>query len=169
VSKKRGRRLWPLLCTWVWLVGCSDGLESSGDPGVTSSAQDVATTATTLPSDMLPVTDGSALEGNSYVADGAMVAGVGKAFARPVTVTFENGRVGVDSGCNGYGGRYEVDAGRLAVTDAGSTLVQCEETLMEQEGTILRLFDSSPAISISTGGDRLLITSPDVTLHLTRR
>ena len=52
-----------------------------------------------------------------------------------LTVSFEGGQIHGSSGCNSYGGSYEVDGGKIAVGKIFATLMACSEPegLMEQE------------------------------------
>ena len=65
-------------------------------------------------------------------ADGAMATPVADA-----TVSFQNGRVSGNAGCNGFFAGYTLDGTALSVTQAGSTLMACEEAVMAQELAVL--------------------------------
>ena len=55
-----------------------------------------------------------------------------------ITLTFDNGQVGGNSGCNSYGAAYEVDGESLKLGELMSTMMYCQaEGVMDQETTYL--------------------------------
>ncbi|MGH8075172.1 MAG: DUF4377 domain-containing protein [Lysobacter sp.] len=59
---------------------------------------------------------------------------------RPLTLEFKDRNVGVSGGCNRIGGSYEVDAqGRLQVGQLNSTMMACDDALMQADKAISEL------------------------------
>jgi len=79
-----------------------------------------------------------------------------------VSISFEDGRFGFSAGCNGHGGSYEVQSGRLVVSDLASTDIGCDTELHEQDNWLATFFSSMPLITVD--GPRLTFTSDDATL-----
>lgn len=85
-----------------------------------------------------------------------------------ITLLFgEDERVAGSSGCNSYGGEYEVDGMNIEFGDAFSTMMACEEALMSQEtaylaalgeATTFSIVDEQLVIRYGTGGE--LIFAP---------
>jgi heat shock protein HslJ len=62
-------------------------------------------------------------------------------------------------GCNGFGGKYEVDGNTIKFSEVMSTLMFCEGPVGEQElGTLAVLRESATYV---LDGDILTITSQD--------
>jgi putative lipoprotein len=57
--------------------------------------------------------------------------------AREVHMLLENGRMTGFAGCNSLGGKYEVNADQLALTQVASTMMFCEGPGMQYEKTLL--------------------------------
>jgi heat shock protein HslJ len=81
-------------------------------------------------------TDPHALAGTRWrlvEAEGRLVPS-----APPVTLNFEAARFGGHGGCNNYGGRYRIDAGRIVVEEVASTLIGCQGPVGETEQLLFR-------------------------------
>jgi heat shock protein HslJ len=52
---------------------------------------------------------------------------------RPITLTVEGSEVTGSAACNGYGGRFEVGAGGLRISELGMTAMACEDDVMATE------------------------------------
>jgi heat shock protein HslJ len=99
------------------------------------------------------------LDGTSWV-----LVGYGLAAVLPVTeitATFEDGQVGGSSGCNTYGGSYEVKGESISVTEIFVTEMACmdPEGVMEQEQTYLEYLSGVTTFRVSEG--QLQMTRPD--------
>lgn len=79
-----------------------------------------------------------------------------------VRITFEDGRFGFGAGCNGHGGSYEVQGGRLVVSDLASTDIGCATELHEQDSWLATFFTSMPLVTVD--GSRVTLTGDDATL-----
>ena len=68
------------------------------------------------------------------------------------TISFEDGQVGGTTGCNSYGGGYEVDGEKLSFGAMFMTEMWCEgEDLMDQESTHLELLGQAESFQIVDG------------------
>jgi heat shock protein HslJ len=77
-----------------------------------------------------------------------------------LTAEFSDGKVGGSSGCNTYGGSYEVSGEKLTVDEVAWTLMACfPEGVMEQEQRFMELLTNAQTFTVST--DRLEITASD--------
>ena len=78
-------------------------------------------------------------------------------------ITFnEDGTIAGNSGCNGFGGDYEVDGDQVTFSGLVSTLMACEEPLMSQEGTVFQVLDGTATYQID--GSTLTISKDGMTL-----
>ncbi|MBN1303704.1 MAG: META domain-containing protein [Anaerolineales bacterium] len=70
-----------------------------------------------------------------------------------ITIRFEDGQVSGNSGCNGYGGRYEVYGDRITVSELFSTMMAClgPEGLMEQEQRYLGYLGTARTYRLKDG------------------
>jgi heat shock protein HslJ len=77
------------------------------------------------------------------------------------SIEFKDGQVAGNVGCNGFGGKYEVDGDKIKFTDMVSTLMFCEGPIGDQETTTLNVLHENATFVLD--GDRLTITSADGT------
>lgn len=80
-----------------------------------------------------------------------------------VTIEFSNGSVGGSSGCNTYGGTYQLDGKKLQISELVSTLMACAkpEGVMEQEAAFLNGLLEVQAFELKD--DQVEITTSDGT------
>ena len=75
------------------------------------------------------------------------------------TVTFDaDGTVYGDSGCNRFTGSYEVDGDMLTIGPLASTLIMCEENVMDAEQIFLTKLQA--AVSFTATDARLRLYTP---------
>lgn len=78
-----------------------------------------------------PSPTGQTLDGRTFLStkvDGpALVAGT------VIRITFKDGNVSVNAGCNSFGGPYRVDGSNLVVGQIGTTEIGCAPNLMAQD------------------------------------
>lgn len=86
----------------------------------------------------------TSMDGQAPVAGSTITAGFGA-----------DGRVSGSSGCNSYGASYEVSGSSLTIGQATSTLMACDEALMQQESAYLAALASTTGYTIS--GDQLTL------------
>src|SRR5262245_22282281 len=73
------------------------------------------------------------------------------------SIEFKDGQVNGNVGCNGFGGKYEIDGDKIKFSDVVSTLMFCEGPVGDQElGTLAVLRDSA---TYALDGDTLTLTS----------
>ena len=76
-------------------------------------------------------------------------------------IEFKDGQVAGNVGCNGFGGKYEVDGDTITFSEVVSTLMFCEGPAGDQElGTLAVLRESATYV---LDGDTLTLTSADGT------
>ena len=69
-----------------------------------------------------------------------------------ITISFENGRVSGNSGCNNYGGEYKVSGDRIEIGVLETTLMACADpAMMDQEGTFTRFLGEAERFEITAG------------------
>jgi heat shock protein HslJ len=75
------------------------------------------------------------------------------------SIEFKDGQMTGNVGCNGFGGKYEVDGDKITFSEVMSTLMFCEGPVGDQElGTLAVLRESA---TYALDGDTLTITSAD--------
>jgi heat shock protein HslJ len=79
------------------------------------------------------------------------------------SLTFNaDGTIAGTSGCNGFGGEYQVDGNQASFKGLVSTLMACEEPLMTQEGTMFKVLDGTASYKIE--GQTLTLTNNSLVL-----
>ena len=79
------------------------------------------------------------------------------------SLTFSaDGTVTGNSGCNGFGGAYEVDGDQITFSELVSTLMACTGPIMEQEGAVFQVLNGTADYRID--GDTLTITKDGTAL-----
>lgn len=84
----------------------------------------------------------------------------------PVTLTFAADGVTGSAGCNNYFGPFSFDQGTIRFAGLGSTLMACDQPVMDQESAYLEALRTATAYQIE--GDTLRITYPDGVLVFQR-
>lgn len=111
------------------------------------------------------------LDGTSWVLSGYETAGVFEAVADNVEITLEfiNGEVAGSAGCNNYFGTYTQDDDQLTFGIIGSTLMACQEDVMQQEIRFLGHLETvsmftldGTSLRIQTDGETILVFDPIV-------
>ena len=83
-----------------------------------------------------------------------------------ITLTFEDGQVSANAGCNTLFGAASWDAGTLDVEEAlASTLMACDDALMAQDQWLSDFLTSDPALSLA--GTNLTLGDDSAGLTLT--
>jgi heat shock protein HslJ len=76
------------------------------------------------------------------------------------SITFENGQMGGNVGCNGFGGDYDLRGDQITFKGIMSTMMFCEENSAQEQG-VLAVFSDNVALQMKIDGDALTITSAD--------
>jgi heat shock protein HslJ len=107
----------------------------------------------------------TAIDGRTYVSQSA--TGFTLVDGSDVRLTFDNGQLGANAGCNGMSGGYTITDGKLVVEALTSTMMACEQPLMDQENAVSTFLTSSPAITAA--GDALTLTDGTITMEFLDR
>jgi heat shock protein HslJ len=83
-----------------------------------------------------------------------------------VRLTFQDGSVGIQAGCNSMGGAYAIEDGVLQLDAMFSTEMACKEPLMAQDQWLSAFLDGA---SIALAGDTLTLSKEGTTLTLQDR
>lgn len=124
------------------VVGAAVALVAAGAvaASVAGSAGDGSATGS------VPVTGVDELSGRWVaVNDGSAPAPV----IGTVALTFQDGRVLVETGCNSARGPVAVEGGLLVSEDLVSTRMACEPALMAQEQWLVQMVSSRPRLEVS--------------------
>lgn len=82
-------------------------------------------------------------------------------------ITFsEDGTVAGNSGCNGFGGKYNVEGDQITFSEIVSTLMACDAARMAQEAAVHQVLSDTATFNIE--GSTLTLTNNDMVLILTR-
>lgn len=81
------------------------------------------------------------LDGRTFLS--TKVDGPALAPGTVIRITFQNGNVSVNAGCNGFGGPYRVDGNNLIVGQIVTTEIGCAPNLMAQDQWIAGLISAS--------------------------
>lgn len=69
-----------------------------------------------------------------------------------ITISFEDGRVSGTSGCNSYGGEYQVSGDKLEFGVLMSTMMACADTaMMDRESSYLQLLENARNAKVVNG------------------
>lgn len=84
-----------------------------------------------------------------------------------ITLAFEDGQVSARAGCNTLFGGATWDGGTLEITDQlASTMMACDDALMDQDDWLAEFLTSSPAVMLDEAGT-LTLGDDDVVITLT--
>ncbi len=83
-----------------------------------------------------------------------------------VSLTFAEGRISANAGCNTQNGDVEISDNTLVLTsEMASTMMGCEQALMDQDQWLAEFLGSEPEVALD--GDTLTLTGDGETLELT--
>ena len=77
-----------------------------------------------------------------------------------IGLTFEDGRIGANAGCNQLGGAYSLDGATLVVDNLASTQMACDPAREAQDEWLTALLTGRPTVRL-TGDDLTLATAKD--------
>jgi len=75
------------------------------------------------------------------------------------SIEFKDGQMSGNVGCNGFGGKYEVDGDTIKFSDVVSTLMFCEGPIGDQETTALNVLRENATFVLD--GNQVTIKSAD--------
>jgi heat shock protein HslJ len=84
-----------------------------------------------------------------------------------VQLTFKDGSVNLQAGCNTMSGRFRVEDGHVDVSQVSGTERGCADALMKQDEWLTDFLMASPSVSVD--GDTVTLASDDVTMRLTKQ
>jgi heat shock protein HslJ len=84
-----------------------------------------------------------------------------------ISLRFDQRDLGANAGCNGLGGTYRIELGKLVYEPGGQTLMGCEPPLEAQDGWLIAFLDSDPMVVLA--GNELLMTSGAISMRLLDR
>lgn len=109
--------------------------------------------------------DGGSSPGGDSLADTSwvLIDGIETVPGTELTLSFENGMVGGNDGCNGFGGdEVDVADGRFALGPVGQTEIGCEAEVTRAAADYMQALFDSDTWSIDAG--RLILTGSSTTL-----
>ena len=70
-----------------------------------------------------------------------------------ITLSFSDGQVGGNSGCNSFGGSYQVNGDKIQLSQLASTMMACmqPEGIMDQEQVILQYLNQAQTYRFEDG------------------
>jgi heat shock protein HslJ len=77
--------------------------------------------------------------------------------SRPTLAFDAEGRIGGSGSCNRYVGGFKLTGEGLAISEAGATMMMCDEPLMEQERRLLAAFGKVRRFEVEGSGSLRLI------------
>jgi heat shock protein HslJ len=146
----------PLLLLALPLVAAA-ALAACGSDADGSSTSDSPTPTTDQTEADVPATGSDDLDGRSFVS--TQVDGHELVPDSVVRLTFEDGSLSINAGCNTMFGAYTVDGDVLSVPMMAMTEMACDPALMEQDTWISGLISNGPTVTVD--GDTLTIAGPD--------
>ena len=83
-----------------------------------------------------------------------------------VRLSFKDGRVGINAGCNSMSGAYQIVDGRLVTGNMAATEMGCEAPLMAQDRWVGAFIGGA---TLTLAGDTLTLRNGDTTMTLKDR
>jgi len=140
-------RVASVAATLFLLVGCGSDGDSGGSSGSAPTQSD--------------------LDGSTFTA--TSTTGSGLVTDSTITLSFENGTMAVQAGCNAQSAAYGVDAGTLKWSSPpAATLKACPPELEAQDAVLSDLFTSGMAATLDDKTLTLTSDDEDTTLVLER-
>ena len=106
-----------------------------------------------------------ALDGHVYLIEELVVDGERRDLYGAILIAFDDGRMGVQPGCNGTSGRYTLTRGRMAFRgEDGTTLMLCPKEGMDQDELVSSmLIRDTPRVALD--GEKIELRTDDVVLR----
>lgn len=105
------------------------------------------------------------LDGTSYVVnsieDETIVDG------SEIVISFEDGMILVEAGCNSQRGGYAIEDGTLVVDALSATMMACDDALMNQDQLMAEIVSAGPTIELD--GSELVLTTDSTSVTATQR
>ena len=93
---------------------------------------------------------GDSLEGTSWTL--TSLAGSQSMEGATITVQFSNGEISGSSGCNSFGGTYDVKGDKIETAELVSTLMACTDSgVMDQEQAFMAYLQDTQSFEVGEG------------------
>jgi heat shock protein HslJ len=102
------------------------------------------------------------LDGRTFVSTAATTNGQPHELVpgTKVRLTFEDGKLGANAGCNQMSGAYSLDGATLVVGNLASTMMACDSARQAQDEWLTALLTGRPTVTLA-GDDLTLATAKD--------
>lgn len=155
----------------VGLTACGSGgtagsgasTSAAGSPSATASGSATAAGSPGASASESGRTTRGELDGRSFVS--SQVTGSHTLVpGSTITLAFEGGSLSANAGCNSMAGRYTLAGGKLTAPQLASTMMACDQALMDQDTWLAQFLASGPAYALT--GDTLTLTGATDTVVL---
>jgi heat shock protein HslJ len=102
------------------------------------------------------------LEGRTFVS--TAIEGRELVAGSTISLSFEEGRVAAQAGCNTLSGGFTIDGDELDVEQLAQTQMACDQPLMDQDTWLAAFLGDDPTITLD--GDQLTLAEDGVTITL---
>lgn len=169
-----------LLVTVLALTACSTVGSASPSPTVSptqppTSPPTGAPTPTVTPTPSAaapaspstpPQSTGGSINGRQFLSVGVTAGGAPRPLVHGTSVrlTFQDGSLSANAGCNIIGGNYTIEDGKLIFSGGSMTEMACDEPRMAQDQWLLGILESQPVLTLD--GDNLTLSNGDTTIAL---
>ena len=145
------------------LVACAAAPGASPTPSPSPSPS--STSPTPSPTPIPPV----GLTGRQFLSTAVAKDGAPFQLAAgsSIRLTFEDGRLSANAGCNGIGGNLVLDGDKLIFSGASMTEMGCDPALMNQDNWLVAFLGSGPTFTLD--GNNLTLTSGTTVVTLLDR
>ena len=106
----------------------------------------------------------AALESRTFLSTG--VQGHDLVAETHVRLSFKDGQVGINAGCNSMTDAYQIAGSRLVTTNMASTQMACEAPLMDQDQWVGAFIGGA---TLTLAGNKLTLRNGDITMTLMDR
>ena len=110
-----------------------------------------------------PATTAAALQGHTYISQSA--TGITLVEGTSVHLSFTADSVSANAGCNTMSGGYTIENDVLIAGPFASTMMACDQALMDQDTAIAAMLEAKPTVALT--GDQLVLSTSDITLTMT--
>lgn len=106
------------------------------------------------------------LDGTSYVVTSIEEATIVE--GSEIVISFEDGMILIEAGCNSQRGGYSIEDGTLVVGAAmAGTMMACDQALMDQDQLMVDIVTAGPTIELD--GSELVLATDSTTVTATQR
>ena len=140
----------------VSVLGACGSDTASSNPASSATASSDVGSQPAEPEASVPASDLD-LEGRTFVS--TAVAGHELVADSEIRLTFQNGSVSINGGCNTLVGGYTIEGDTLQVPVMAMTQMACDPALMDQDAWLSETFSGAP--TLAADGDNLTVTAAD--------